>query len=540
MTSLAIVVMLLAGACSADDTGAEDRSEALEASDGAVAERAQPADGYCATVNEITASTTSTGSGSMSSEDAFADLMAAFAAYAEFRNAIEDLADAAPASVEDEYGTIRDAFSRSPDLSDPLTAVAAALYTGIDVQIAADRIDDVTQEQCGVTLFALDAQAAADITTPYVDDEGFTVVNATNLFGEEHCDDVGSVVAATSETELVISCDNRRYLGIDLDAYRVDWSLDRSVGDETVIEDSTVFNEDAGLMGMVRVDATEASGFDGERREIVATGISLDDGTEVYNTTLPRPDGAVEETEVGGPSADLSIEAMGADGTMIVHATWPMTNGPWKPRLYGIAPDGTVSWQRNTDHRVHIRSNANDREYVELSAPNLDPDVISIATGESAMPSSAPPPEDTTNIFSDGCSSVFAMQSESGTTVLDAATGEAHTVKGWQPSVAPASQGAYIDGGGDSKSRFVTPTGVAWTIDAGLSSGPQVAYGRLFLENQSGALLEVDQETSKPVSEAEATLPPEGFPVKSGVLAVEGGSLGPIKLKLVKIEVLCG
>lgn len=467
--------------------------------------------------------------------------MAAFAAYGEFRNAIEDLADAAPTSIEGEYSTLREAFGRSPDLSDPLTAIAAALYAGIELQLAADRIDEITQEQCGVTLFALDAQSAADITTPYVDDDGFTVVNATNLFGEEHCDDIGSVAAATSQTELVISCDDRRYLGIDLDAYRVDWSVDRPGDtDETVADDATVFNEDAGLMGMVRVDSTDASGFEGERGEIVATGISLDDGTEVYSTTLPRPDGAVDETEVGGPNLGPSIQAMGADGTMIVQATWPMTNGPWKPRLYGIAPDGTVSWQRNADYYVYVQSDSNGREYVELAGANLDADVVSIATGESAIPSSAPAPEDTTNIFSDGCSSVFAMQSQSGTTVLDAATGKSHTVKGWLSSVTPAAQGAYIDGGGDSKSRFVTPTGVAWTIDAGLSRGPQVAYGRLFLENQSGALLEVDQDTGKPLSEADTTLPPEGFPVEDGILAVEGGSLGPDKLRLVETEVLCG
>lgn len=327
----------------------------------------------------------------------------------------------------------------------------------------------MTQEQCGTTLFTVDVAEIEQITTPYVDEDGATVVDARNLFGEQHCDEPGRVVGASSETSLVISCDDHRYLGVDLDAYQVDWSYDRPVdADAAIGEDDTAVNDDAGVMAMLHVETEAASGFDGERREVVVTGVGLDDGAEAYTTARPRPDGRIEETQVGGAPHDPTIEAMGADGTVILYILWPMAQGDSMPRLYGIGPDGAVNWTRDTFLRVNVITDADERDYTELAGPNVAPDVIEIATGESVLPQ-AVPLDDTTTITSDGCSSVFAAASGSGTTVFDAASGESHRVDGMAGMVTPAAQGAYVEAFNEGDQQFLTPTGVAWTLEYGMA-----------------------------------------------------------------------
>lgn len=535
--AVALLAALLAAGCNgADDAGGVQISE-----DAVAADAGADKSGYCAAIDQVMADASPASSAVSGSEDGAAELLAAFSAYAQFRTAIEDLADTAPPEITDEYATMRESFSTVPDLSDPLTAVAAALYMGLDLQIAADRIDAVTQEQCGTTLFTIDVAEIEQITTPYVDDDGATVVDARNLFGEHHCDVPGRVVGASSQTSLVISCEDLRYLGVDLESYQVDWSYDRPVDDDTAVaDDDTAVNDLAGVMAMIHVETEAASGFDGERREVIVTGVGLDDGTEAYTTALPRPDGRIDETEIGGATVDPSIQAMGADGTTIVQMTWPMTEGNWVPRLYGIAPDGSVSWTRDSDHYVFMSSTADEREYAELSAPNLPADVVSISTGESVVASGVQI-DDTTTIISDGCSPIFAVVSGSGTAVFNAATGKAHRVDGMTGTVTPAAQGAFVEGfNNEADERFVTPSGVAWTMEYGMAVAPQVAYGRLFLENQSGVLLEVNQATGEPVSDTAAEAPPAGFPVDGGLLVAEGISPGPIRLTLIDTEVLCG
>jgi hypothetical protein len=391
--------------------------------------------------------------------------------------------------------------------------------------------------------------AGEQSTTPYVDD-GYTVIDASNLFGASPCQTQGSFVGALSSTQFVIDCDQGRYIGVDIDSEEVMWTAEIPPAG-SASEDERALNTKAALVAFLDTEIEQAAGFEEERRDVAVRAWSLEDGTEQYKVTLPRPKETIDETMVADASQEPSLEVMGPDGTVIASMPWPILDGGWVWMLYGIAPDGSIAWQRESSQYVFLKSNAQSREYVyllhragQLRANETGP-VISIQTGDSAIPDSVPAMDPYSDAaYGDGCSSIFLLQSGSPPilTVLDASTGQAHTIEIEHddlPGAEITPSGVIFSSDEDAESVFIGPEGEVWRHPPRVSSYAQVKFGRLFMENQSGTLLEVDQATGEPLSESEATLPPYGHAVEGGVVVIENRIDG-VGLRFEETEILCG
>lgn len=550
--AFSVLAMIAGVACSGEDESGASASGADTTSAADTVEEAGP-DGYCAVVAEVLSSASTPSTTPEGTEDPAAGLVAAVRGYVDLRHTIEDLREAAPEEISDDWETVSETFSTMPELGSPLEWLAGALFTALDATVAFERIDEVTSEQCGETLFTFDPAAMRDFTTPYVDDEGYTVVDPYNVFGDTACDPNvrnAGLLTAIDETMLVVDC-LTTIVGLDLDDYKVAWTVERTPvrPDPPSPIDTSQFraaNTKAKVLVLTDMDVKPASGFDTERRDAVVRGIDLTDGSELYRLTLPRPDG-VADLELGFSygESEPAVEAVGADGTAIVTMEWPMLVGDHQFRMYGISADGQVAWEREIGHSASLFLTNRNLTYVDISHPNAPDEIIEIATGRNVLPAGLPWAE----AYGEGCSPIFAVQTRpeqytgnDTLLVFDAATGEHHTMP-FSGSVFPTSTGVLVqpDGvGGNVETIFVTPKGEAWRIGAGLVRSVTTRYGRLFIENQSGHLLEVDQGSGEPLSDAAVEPPPTGILTDDGLLETESSGGAGFRIKASDEEVRCG
>lgn len=486
----------------------------------------------------------------------------------DFTRLLHRLNERAPDEIRSDMSAAVELWDEQADraadaASDPLGALASVLMQSVMTAPSIEAVDAFAVENCGRVLFGVAApddtsstteRATSDTTsndrntTPYINDEGYTVIDASNLFGSSPCQTRGAFVAALTATRFVIDCDQGQYIGIDLDAEEVMWSAHAPTpaDDEYgTFEPPRVLSTKAALMAFADIEIDAATGFDVERREVVVRAWSLEDGSEQYDVALPRPEGAIDEIAIGDSfvNAQPRLEVMGADGTVIVGMNWPVVDGYPIPMLYGITPDGSIAWQKPSDQYVFVVSNAQSREYVETTQANTPPDVISIQTGTSAIPAGVPSLDDADSAFGDGCSSIFALLTESSLTVLDARSGLSHTEElgGSTGDIVPTSRGVYFDPHDEAaESLFIGPEGVVWRQPPRVSSSAETVFGRLFMQNQSGTLLEVDQATGEPLSTSEEAVPPrDANAVEGGVVLAQDGMDG-LWIRFEETQVLCG
>lgn len=419
---------------------------------------------------------------------------------ADFRSAVERLSDAAPAEIRADYRTVSDSFGKMPDISDPVAALAGALFTGIVTGVAFDRIDEATEEHCGVLLFTATAPAVVQATTPILH-EGWTVIDASNLFGKSHCQSKAPpVVAALSPKHIVVDC-GQDIMNIDLENYKVAWRFPFPDEDARM---STAGN----LAAVVTIDTTPAKGFEGETRQYTVAARSLDDGRELYKIALPAPDGVVVE----GSQMDaegVEIVDIADDGTVVLNATWPTREGYGTAEMLGLARDGSIRWRG--EHWPNARPLGRNRLALQDSREGLY-GVIDMRTNEQVLPQSileatASGTNEGQTVIGSPCSDVVAVQ-------------DSWQQKLWVADLASGAVGSfdkvstfnlYAVGGGLVNEHkavdFHTPSGVLWSIPEDRHGAVEVVGGRLFIENQSGKLLEVNLADGTPKGPAPAEVP---------------------------------
>ena len=477
---------------------------------------------------------------------------------ADFTRLLRRLDAVAPSKIGADMSAVREAWESQADaaadaLSNPASAIASTLLTAVMASSSVRAIDKFAEKRCHQTVFGTSALAAISPgaftvkPTPTIDTEGYTVIDARNVFGTQLCDNSGSLFTATSRNTLVFECGVGEYFAVDLTAKKVVWSAQQPLpetqlgyGERDLLTQTRAVNTHAKLLAFAELGVSAATGFDEEQRGLVVRAISLDDGVEQYRTEIPKP--AVPIDDLDFDLADVHVETMGADGTVILRVQWPTPTCCGAGGLYGIAPDGRIAWQRQTFAYVNSRG----QHYAGLSLANDPPDLIEITSGASVLPASIGV-DDGTLVTSDACSDTFAVVTYDLRTgarrvhVLDAASGQvaSEDVKGNAAfDITMTARGAYVDPGTGTGTFFETPAGVAWRLGPGLASYPTVKWGRFFMTNQSGAQLEVDQATGKSTSTTAIELPPNGFPVSGGLMENPTG-LG-IRTKFVPTEVLCG
>ena len=345
VTWLAAAVLLLAlvvTACEDDDEGPADTSatadDAVDAHDDELEGTDEPeeAAGFCAALEEHAGAVEERVTDD-DPDDPFEALFDVLALMGDVELAMAELADEAPDEIAGDMEAVAEAMATDVEgvADDPASALVAALVTGAMAQGAVERVDAYAEQHCGQPVVGGVAFRAAEETTPRERDDGSVVVDVTNVYGEDLCDDgtdqAPDPAVFVDDDVAAFVCGQPEHLGLgnfihgwwafglDLEELEVVWRIDLTdyleEPDDRV--DAATWRGGVGTLAVALREDVEPEGLDvpGRRSQVVAWDIAT--GEELFT----EEQGPLTEAELDDGQEHLDVRFVDDEGRVAVAST---------------------------------------------------------------------------------------------------------------------------------------------------------------------------------------------------------------------------